>query len=41
MRCPDCGGKNLFKDVYDGGNGEGARIVVVSWICEDCARIMR
>jgi len=38
--CPDCGGKT-FKDVYDGGNGEGARIRVVKEICEDCAKIVK
>jgi len=39
-KCPDCGGE-MFRDIYDGGNGEGARIVVKSWICWDCSTIVR
>jgi hypothetical protein len=38
-KCPSCG-VYASQYVYDGGNGEGARIKIVYFICEKCAKVV-
>jgi len=39
LTCPACGSRRVSEEVYDGGNGEGARIKIVWLVCEDCRRV--
>jgi formate dehydrogenase maturation protein FdhE len=39
LKCPACGSKRVSEAVYDGGNGEGARIRTIWLVCEDCREV--